>query len=94
MLLEANKSLFEGPLDSKLLMCLRFLACKSNRNVPYQCLNFITIMFLDVTPTKEGLPKSYYDVKRFVLKSGLKANMIDCCIKGCMFFFIIMNMEK
>jgi len=64
LLLEANKPLFEGAIDSKLSICVKLLACKSNCNVPDQCLNFITKMSLDVTPIKEGLPKSYYDAKR------------------------------
>jgi len=44
-------------------------------------------MLLDVTPIKEGLPKSYYDAKRPVSMFGLKATRIDCCIKGCMLFY-------
>jgi len=30
LLLEANESLFEGAVDSKLSMCMKLLACKSN----------------------------------------------------------------
>ena len=87
LLLEANKPLFEGAIDSKLSICVKLLACKSNCNVPDQCLNFITKMSLDVTPIKEGFPKSYYDAKRLVSMLGLKASRIDCCIKGCMLFY-------
>jgi len=87
LLLEANKPLFEGAIDSKLSICVKLLACKSNWNVPDQCLDFITKMLLDVTPIKEGLPKSYYDAKRLVSMLGLKATRIDCCIKGCMLFY-------
>ena len=87
LLLEANKPLFERAIDSKLSICVKLLACKSNWNVPDQCLDFITKMLLDVTPIKEDLPKSYYDAKRLVSMLGLKATRIDCCIKGCIFFY-------
>ena len=40
-------------------------------------------MFLDATPIKDGLPKTIYDAKRLVLKLGLKAKRIDCCVDGC-----------
>ena len=66
---------------------MRLLACKSNWNVPDQCLDFITKIFLDITPTKEKLPKNYYDAKRLVSKLGLEVKRIDCCVKGCMLFY-------
>jgi len=44
-------------------------------------------MLSDATPIKEGLPKIYYDDKRLVSMLGLKAKRIDCCVKGCMFFY-------
>ncbi|XP_068503878.1 uncharacterized protein [Phaseolus vulgaris] len=87
LLLEANEPLFEGAVDSKLSMCMKLLACKSNWNVPNQCLDFITTMLSDATPIKEGLPKSDYDAKRLVSMLGLKAKRIDCCVKGCMLFY-------
>ena len=86
LLLEANKPLFEGASELKLSICVKLLACKSNWNVPNQCLDFITKMLLDVTPMNENFPKSYYDAKKLVSKLGLKAKRIDCCVKGCMLF--------
>ena len=62
----------EGALDSKLSISTRLLACKSNWNVPDQCLEFISKMLLDVTPIKDRLPKKNYDVKRLVSKLGLE----------------------
>ncbi|CAK8541872.1 unnamed protein product [Lathyrus sativus] len=44
-------------------------------------------MMLDVTPTKDNLPTSYYDAKRLVSKLGLEVRKIDCCINGCMLFY-------
>src|ERR1043165_7077579 len=38
LLNEMNTSLFDGSSDSKLSMCVRLLASKSNWNVPDQCL--------------------------------------------------------
>jgi len=34
LLVESNEPLFEGSLESKLSICVRLLACKSNWNVP------------------------------------------------------------
>jgi len=48
LLLGVNKPLFEGAKDSKLSICVKLLACKSNWNVLDQCLDFITTMLLDV----------------------------------------------
>ena len=87
LMLEANKSLFEGVVDSKLSMCVKLLACKCNWNVPNQCLDFMTTMLFDATPIKEGLPKSYCEAKRLVSVLGLKVKRINCCVKGCMFFY-------
>ena len=64
LLNEMNTPLFEGSSDSKLSMCVRLLAAKSNWNVPDQCLEFFAKMMLDVTPTKDNLPTSFYDAKR------------------------------
>lgn len=58
LLKEMNMSLFKGSKKSKLSMCVRLLAAKANWNVPDQRLEFFTKMMLDVTPTKENLPKS------------------------------------
>ncbi|WVZ23067.1 hypothetical protein V8G54_001611 [Vigna mungo] len=87
LLLDANKPLYEGAADSKLSMCVRLLACKSNWNIPNQCLDFIAKMVLDGTPIKSGLPKTYYDAKKCVSKLGLQSQRIDCCVDGCMLFY-------
>ena len=79
--MEANEPLYEGETDSKLSISVRLLACKSNWNVPDQCLEFISKMLLDATPIKDGLPKTFYDAKRLVSKLGLEAKMIDCCVR-------------
>ena len=54
---------------------------------PYSAWTFLNIMFLDATPIKDGLPKTIYDAKRLVLKLGLKAKRIDCCVDGCMLYY-------
>ena len=87
LLQEMNTPLFEGSSDSKLSMCVRLLAAKSNWNVPDQCLEFFAKMMLDATPTKDNLPTSFYDAKRLVSKLGLEARTIDCFISGCMLFY-------
>jgi len=50
---------------------------------PTSAWSFLKKMFLDATPIKDGLPKTIYDAKRLVLKLGLKAKRIDCCVDGC-----------
>ena len=87
LLLDENTPLYEGTSESKLSMCVRLLAYKANWNIPNQCLEFISKMFLDATSTKIGLPKSYYDAKRLVSKLGLQTKRIDCCVDGCMLFY-------
>ncbi|XP_058739830.1 uncharacterized protein LOC131612031 [Vicia villosa] len=87
LLKEINIPLFEGSSDSKLSMCVRLLAAKSNWNVPDQCLEFFARLMLDATPVKENMPTSYYDAKRVVSKLGLEVKKIDCCIRGCMLFY-------
>jgi len=44
-------------------------------------------MLLDATPIKDGLPKKFYDAKRLLLKLGLEAKRIDCCVDGCMLYY-------
>jgi len=44
VLVESNEPLFEGSSKSKLSICVRLLACKSNWNVLDQCVDFITKM--------------------------------------------------
>ncbi|CAJ2669088.1 unnamed protein product [Trifolium pratense] len=64
MMEEVNKPLYEGASDSKLSMCVRLLAAKSNWNVPEDCLEFFSKMMLDATPVKDNMPTSYYDASR------------------------------
>ena len=87
LLVEANKSLYEGASDSKVSISMRLLVFKSNWNVLNLCLDFISKMLLDVTPIKEHLPKKINDTKRLVSKLGLKAKRIDCCVNGCMLYY-------
>lgn len=68
LLKEMSTSLFEGSSDSKLSMCVRLLAVKSNWNVPDQYSEFFIKMMLDQTPMKDNLPTSFYDGKRLVSK--------------------------
>jgi len=68
-------------------MCVRLLACKSNWNISDKCLEFISKMLFDATPTKNCFPKSYYGAKRLVLKLTLHAKRIDCCVDCCMLFY-------
>ncbi|CAK8534900.1 unnamed protein product [Lathyrus sativus] len=82
LLKEMNTPLFEGSTDSKLSMCVRLLAAKSNWNVPDQCLEYFAKMMLDATPTKDNLPTNYHDAKRLVSKLGLEVRKIDCSING------------
>ncbi|CAL5188079.1 unnamed protein product [Lathyrus oleraceus] len=84
---EMNMPLFEGSSYSKLSMCLRLLAAKSNWSVPDQRLKFFIKMMLDATPTKDNLPTCFYDAKRLVSKLGLEVRNIDCCIIGSMLFY-------
>ncbi|GAU42245.1 hypothetical protein TSUD_288390 [Trifolium subterraneum] len=87
MMEEVNKPLYEGASDSKLSMCVRLIAAKSNWNVPEDCLEFFSKMMLDATPIKDNLPTNYYDAKRLVSKLGLQVKKIDCCVQGCMLFY-------
>jgi len=52
LLAEANNPLFEGSLESKILVCVRLLSYKSNWNVPDQCLQNFTKLLLDISPAK------------------------------------------
>ncbi|XP_024636351.1 uncharacterized protein [Medicago truncatula] len=87
LLEKINEPLFEGSNDSKLPMCARLLAAKSNWNVPDKCLEHFVKMLLDATPIKDNLPKSYHEAKRLVSKLGLESKRIDCCSNGCMLFY-------
>ena len=64
LLVEANEPLYEGAVDSKLSISTRVLACKSNWNVPDQCLEFISKMLLNATLIKDGLPKKIFMMRR------------------------------
>ncbi|KOM41381.1 hypothetical protein LR48_Vigan04g157900 [Vigna angularis] len=68
-------------------MCVRLFSCKSNWNIPNQCIDFIAKMIRDATPIKSGLPKTYYDAKKCVSKWGLQSQRIDCCVDGRMLFY-------
>ncbi|GAU47859.1 hypothetical protein TSUD_243840 [Trifolium subterraneum] len=64
MMEEVDKPLFEGASNSKLSMCVRLLAAKSNWNVPKDCLEFFSKMMLDAPPVKDNLQKRcmlFYD---------------------------------
>ncbi|XP_012568913.1 uncharacterized protein [Cicer arietinum] len=87
LLTAANKPLSEEASDSKLSICVKLLACKSNWNVPQKCLDFFASMLVDVSPLKDSLPKKIYQAKKLVTMLGLKSEKIDCCVKGCMLYY-------
>lgn len=87
MMKKVNEPLFEGSSQSKLSMCVRLLAGKSNWNVPEECAEYYTKMMRDSTPVPENLPLSYYEAKQLVMKLGLEEKKIDCCVNGCMLFY-------
>ncbi|KAI5415722.1 hypothetical protein KIW84_040944 [Lathyrus oleraceus] len=66
LLKEMNMPLFEGSSESKSSMCIRLLVAMLNWNIPNQCLEFFANMMLNVTPTKDNMPSSFYDAKRLV----------------------------
>jgi hypothetical protein len=86
MMDEVNKPLYEGSSDSKLSMCVRLLAARSNWNVPEDCLEFFSKMMLDSTPVKDNMPTSYYDVKRWWLSWDWKLKRLIVVFKGACCF--------
>jgi len=87
LLVEANEPVFEGVIESKLLVCIKLLSLKSNWNISNQALDNIAKLILDLTPPNNSLPKNYYEAKRLVSKLGLESKKIDCCMNGCMLFY-------
>ncbi|XP_047155998.1 uncharacterized protein LOC124827058 [Vigna umbellata] len=87
LLADANKPVFDGSSESKLSVCIKLMACKSNWNVPNQAMDFISKLILELTPVNNSLPKNYYEAKQCVSKLGLEAKKIDCCLNGCMLFY-------
>ncbi|CAK8532567.1 unnamed protein product [Lathyrus sativus] len=87
LLTSANQPLYEGASESKLSVCLKLMACKTNWNVPQKCIDFFANMLLEVCPSKDSLPKNFYQVKKLVSMLGLKSQKIDCCVNGCMLYY-------
>ncbi len=87
LLIAANQPLYEGASESKLSICVKLLACKSNWNVPQKCIDFFASMLVAVCPSKDALPKNYYQAQRLVSMLGLKSEQIDCCKDGCMLYW-------
>jgi len=86
-LLSANLPLYEGASESKLSVCVKLMACKTNWNVPQKCLDFFASMLADVCPSKNSLPENFYQAKKLVSKLGLNSQKIDCCVNGCMLYY-------
>ncbi|KAI5412278.1 hypothetical protein KIW84_057080 [Lathyrus oleraceus] len=87
LLNEMNMLLFKGPLDSKLSMCVRLLAAKSNWNVPNQCLEFFAKIMLDATPMKDNMlftQQSLTFLQRFTCRTGYK--VLDQCVLSIWWF--------
>ncbi|CAK8537482.1 unnamed protein product [Lathyrus sativus] len=83
----ANQPLYEGASESKLSVCVKLMACKTNWNVPQKCIDFFANMLLEVCPSKDSLPKKFYQVKKLVSMLGLKSQKIDYCVNGCMLYY-------
>ncbi|XP_047165266.1 uncharacterized protein LOC124834592 [Vigna umbellata] len=77
----------KGSTESKLSVCIRLMAGKSNWNVPIQVVDFYTKLMLDLTPPNNFMPKNYYQAKKCVSKLGLEVKKIDCYVNGCMLFY-------
>jgi len=56
-LAEANEHVFEEVKESKILVCIRLLAFKSNWNVPNQALDQMAKLILDLTPLNNPFGK-------------------------------------
>ncbi|VFQ79821.1 unnamed protein product [Cuscuta campestris] len=44
-------------------------------------------MLVEVSPSKEKIPKNCYEATRLASKLGLKVETIDCCEDDCMPFY-------
>ena len=87
MLIEANKPIYDGCSESTLSIAVKLLATKTNWHVPQKCVDYLAQMLVDVSPTKDNIPKNCYEATRLASKLGMKVQMIDCCEKGCMLFY-------
>ncbi|GAU42074.1 hypothetical protein TSUD_326520 [Trifolium subterraneum] len=87
LLTSVNQPLYEGASKSKISICVKLMACKTNWNVPQKCLDFFASMLIDVCPSKDSLPTNFYQAEQMVSMLGLKSQKIDCCANGCMLYY-------
>ncbi|BAT88553.1 hypothetical protein VIGAN_05208100, partial [Vigna angularis var. angularis] len=73
LLADLNKPVFDGSSESKLSVCIKLMACKSNWNIPNQAIDFISKLILELTPVNNSLSKNYYEAAKCVSKLGLEA---------------------
>jgi hypothetical protein len=55
------------------------LAARANWHIPQRCVDFFAEKFADLSPSKDNLPKNYYEATRLAYKLGLMYKMIDYC---------------
>ena len=77
----------KGVRESKLFVCIKLLAFKSNWNIPNQALDQMAKLILDLTQPNNPLPNNYYEAKKLVSKLGLEYKKINCCVNGSMLFY-------
>jgi len=84
MLEFAHRPIYDGATESKLSISIRILGARTNWHTT---LDYFFKMLLDVAPTENYIPTTYYEVKKVVSTLGFKVVKIDYCEVGCMLYY-------
>ncbi|CAN1757493.1 hypothetical protein LINPERHAP1_LOCUS6538 [Linum perenne] len=88
-LVEANQTeLYPGCTShSKLSFIIRLFHIKCLGRWSIKSFTMLLELLSEVLPEGKTLPKSYYEVKKFISDLGLSYETIDACQNDCMFFW-------
>ena len=83
-LLEESKTLlYEGCSTNCLIAMLLLLNCFAIFGVSNACADEMLKLMKEILPSKNTLPKSYYEARKYLGCMGLSYNSIHACRNGC-----------
>jgi len=67
MLASTHQAIYDGATESKLSIAIRLFGARTNWHTSEKCLDYFIEMLLDVAPTENCIPKTYYEAKKLSL---------------------------
>ena len=79
---------------SKLSIAIKLLSIKSKKNIFQRSFDQIVGLMKETHPLDNVITQDFYKTKKLISKLDLTAQKIDCCINGCILYYVENKKDK